>query len=410
MSITKETEERGDVWHYEHVGAEESHYGEGRHTHVFFTTAFSKHLPGLPLYSSSRVLDDVTLYWYDSHTRLLEVRAPWFKNTGVNLWRINLHEMNYQLTMQRYLQAIKNRLNSSEEYDMLQKKEGCILYDNGTVQGFISEAYNGKLFTHFDIEAAVWETEIPEAQIFVEALNSNKTVNEDVKKELMGTCMSYIRWLKTLRNGTLTKIEKPTVRVMGRSISIDIVTLSCKAYGHYPRDISLKWWRNNQQVPEEEIQRLTLPFPDQTYLSLSTLDITPITEDLYTCEVNHSSLEVVVRHHWKPFQQSLHSLSQDTGGLSFGIVIVLSLTAVLLLFGTVLGLVALDKKRCSASPNDSHDPPVFLITVKRYNPFDPLPNPPMNVISINKVLVVRLQAKTGNIHLCTSRLRQDNSR
>ncbi|XP_073454001.1 zinc-alpha-2-glycoprotein-like [Aquarana catesbeiana] len=359
--------------------------GGGRHKHVFFTTVLSKPLPGLPLYSRCRVLDDVTLYCYDSHTWFLDIRAPWFKNSGVNLWRINLHEISSQLTMQRYLQSITNRLNFSQEYDILQKKEGCTLYDNGTVEGFLSEAYNGKLFAHFDIETVVWETETPEAQIFVETLNSNRTVNEDVKKEFMDTCMSNIEWLKSLRNCTLGKKEKPTVRVTGRSISSDIVMLSCKAYGHYPKDISLKWWRNGQQLPEEEIQRLTLPFPDQTYLSLSTLNITPINEDLYTCEVNHSSLEVVVRQHWQPVQQTLHSLSQDTDGLSFGIVIVLSLTAVLLLSITVLGLVALDKNRCSTSLDDSHNPPVSLITVKKYNPFDSLPNPPINVITISNV-------------------------
>ncbi|XP_068105493.1 major histocompatibility complex class I-related gene protein-like [Hyperolius riggenbachi] len=353
----------------------------GTHTHLRYTTVMSKPWPGVPVYSTRRAVDDITLYWYDSHTQLMEVRAPWLKNAGVNLNRINYHEISSQLILQRYLQVIIHHLNTSHDYDILQKIEGCTIYDNGTVEGVLSEAYNGRLFVRFNVEASKWTTEIPEAEFFVEILNSNETENEDLQKELVERCKLTITRLQSWRNTMFSKREKPTVKVTGRPLSSDSLILSCKVYGHYPKVISLKWMRNGQQVLEEELQRLTLPLPDQTYLSLSALNVTAVTGDVYTCVVNHSSLDPSARQHWKVTVPA--QLSGEHSGLSYGIVIVLSLTAAVLLSAVVLGLVAVEKHRRSSDISDPYNPPVFLITVKTFNEFNPSPNPPVNIITIS---------------------------
>lgn len=98
--------------------------------------------------------------------------------------------------------------------------------------------------------------------------------------------------------------------------SAGTAALSCKAYGHYPKDIEVTWWRGGQAIAEEDMLRVTLPYPDQTYLSVSSFNVTPIIGERYTCVVQHSSLQGALIQHWGNYKwgRITNDLYQSWGG------------------------------------------------------------------------------------------------
>ncbi|KAM4696190.1 major histocompatibility complex class I-related gene protein-like [Rhinophrynus dorsalis] len=313
----------------------------GSHTHYFYTTVTNQTELGIPFYFTTRELDDVSLYWYDSQNQLLELRAAWFKSTYRNLWLENYGIIINQDRMLNYTQRIMNHLNQTDEYHVLQRIEGCRLYDNGTVEAGARDAYDMKPFRTFNVNTANWTADTPEAQDFVDLSNMNRTISESNRKLLQETCASHIKKLLPLGNCTFNRREKPNVIVTPRSVSNDTRKLHCRAYGHYPKNISMTWERNGQQVAEEELERITLPLPDLTYLTTLSINISPLEGNSYTCLVSHSSLDLPLSLQWKSSDDS-QALYR---GPSIGAVIAICLAFVVLVAAVVFGLVAWKKSR-----------------------------------------------------------------
>ncbi|XP_053330067.1 major histocompatibility complex class I-related gene protein-like [Spea bombifrons] len=272
------------------------------HSQHYFTTVTNHQGPGHPSYFTTQEMDGVVLYWYDSRTQLLEIRAPWVKNTNLSLWSIDIMESTHQLRMQNYLRAIMNYTNASEGYHILQKIEGCTLHDNGSVASVLSEAYNGQRFTHFNPDTANWTTDIASAQFYVDILNSNRTNNENIRDQLEKNCLVNLELLLSAGNVTLSRREEPMLEVAQEPTSNTTMALHCRAYGHYPREISMSWYKNGQRVPDEELERMTLPLPDTDFLSSLSVNVSPTPGDLYTCRVAHGSLNTPVTREWSEYK------------------------------------------------------------------------------------------------------------
>ncbi|CAJ0948806.1 unnamed protein product [Ranitomeya imitator] len=153
-------------------------------------------------------------------------------------------------------------------FHILQLLEGCSLYDNGTVQASFIYRYDGKPFMHFNVESARFIAETPDAERFAQRLNSNKTVLQEIQ---------YI-------------FEVPVVKVTQFPVDNGTLRVRCWAYGHYPKDITIMWYKNGQQMSGEMLERTTLPLLDLTYLTSLSFNVTSMADDVYTCRVNHSSM------------------------------------------------------------------------------------------------------------------------
>ncbi|KAM4641513.1 patr class I histocompatibility antigen, CH28 alpha chain-like [Discoglossus pictus] len=313
----------------------------GSHSHYFITTVTNTSSSFLPLYFTTRELDDVTLFWYDSNNQLMEIRESWFKGYGVSFGAVNAEEINYQYLMQDTFFTRTLLMNETGEDHYLQSLEGCTLYDDGTYDLTWADAYDGKPFLTFDVDLGNWTAEVPEAEYFLADLNANQTINEHHKNTFLNDCISHISELLELGKETLNRRVEPIVRVTKILIEHDFLMLNCRAYGHYPKEISMIWERNGHEVPETELQHLTLPLPDQNFLSSVSVIVSPMEIDSYNCKVTHSSLEAPLTVTWK---SSDYSQSQARG-LSTGAVIAICLAVTLLVTLLVFSIVAWSKNR-----------------------------------------------------------------
>ncbi|KAM4641168.1 major histocompatibility complex class I-related gene protein-like [Discoglossus pictus] len=305
------------------------------HSHQYLTTVTNTSDDGFPLYFQTRELDDFTLIWYDSLTQLLEVRVSWFKSPNMTLGMLNQNLMNNQRIVQGLLDIIMYHLNQTNEYHTLQKRQECILHDNGTIEAVFSYAYDGESLLSFSMDKANFTAHSPAADFLVNIINANRTVTDMLWNTLTEKCISHIEELLIYGNELFNQKEEPVVRLYHRSITNESILLDCRAFGHYPKEIVMTFYRNGKQVPEEELHKITLPLPNQTYLSSLSVNITHIQGDIYTCNVTHSSLEMSIIQKIETSKPSNPQNSYDPTGAVIAICISISLLVSLIVFSCV---------------------------------------------------------------------------
>ncbi|XP_040180828.1 major histocompatibility complex class I-related gene protein-like [Rana temporaria] len=311
------------------------------HSHFFFTTVTNDITNYYPTYYSTRSIDDITLYWYDSNNEVIERRVPWFRRAKSTLLDASISEFHEQQRMQNVLQMLKRGLNDTEGFHILQLLDGCVLYDNGTFDTLYRYHYDGKPFLSFNVKEASWIAEDPKAQYLTNMLNVNETKTQEIRNTLVKICVPHIHELLSLGTCTFNRREPPVVIVTQMLITNSTYRLNCQAYGHYPKTISMTWYKNDEPISESLMERVTLPLPDITYLTWLLLNITLKQDDVYTCSVTHSSLTSPLMAEWRLSGES----SEVSRGMSNGRVIALCVGISLLVVLTVFGAVSIAKSR-----------------------------------------------------------------
>ncbi|XP_053545156.1 major histocompatibility complex class I-related gene protein-like [Bombina bombina] len=206
-------------------------------------------------------------------------------------------------------------------------------------------AFNAIEFLKFDLETGNYSSEIEGYQEVANQLNSDRRLNKIIMYELKVLCPKALNLSLHYGNHTIHRKEKPVLRVKDTMEANSTTVLHCRAYGHYPAGISMTWDRNGQQVIEEEVERLTLPLPDQTYVSFLSVNVTPMAGDIYTCKVTHSSLQTPLTFQWEVSGLSEDDSSHYRGDISSGAVIAISLAVVLLVSVTFFSFVIWESNR-----------------------------------------------------------------
>ena len=79
------------------------------------------------------------------------------------------------------------------------------------------------------------------------------------------------------------------VRVSGKEAH-GVLTLYCRAYGFYPRAITVSWLKDGE-VRDQETERGSIaPNSDGTYYTWASIEARPEEKDKYRCRVEHASL------------------------------------------------------------------------------------------------------------------------
>ncbi|XP_051245003.1 H-2 class II histocompatibility antigen, A-Q alpha chain [Dicentrarchus labrax] len=108
------------------------------------------------------------------------------------------------------------------------------------------------------------------------------------------------RWKPDKSAATKTKVA-PTIIVYPRDevIKEEQNTLICFINHFFPPSIDIKWTKNDIEITEEDPFNKCLPNPDGTFHVLSTLDFVPREGDIYSCTVEHESLEAPQTKFWE---------------------------------------------------------------------------------------------------------------
>ncbi|KFO38200.1 Rano class II histocompatibility antigen, B-1 beta chain, partial [Fukomys damarensis] len=100
--------------------------------------------------------------------------------------------------------------------------------------------------------------------------------------------------------------------------------LVCSAWDFYPQQIKVQWFRNGQEETSGTSGVVSTPVirnGDWTFQILVMLEMTPRRGDVYTCRVEHPSLQSPITVEWRAQSESAQSkMLSGIGGFVLGLI------------------------------------------------------------------------------------------
>ncbi|XP_028719363.2 rano class II histocompatibility antigen, A beta chain [Peromyscus leucopus] len=97
--------------------------------------------------------------------------------------------------------------------------------------------------------------------------------------------------------------------------------LVCSVTDFYPAQIKVHWFRNDQEETVGVVSTQLIQNGDWTFQILVMLEMTPQRGDVYTCHVEHPSLQSPVTVEWRVQSESAQSkMLSGVGGLVLGLI------------------------------------------------------------------------------------------
>uniref|UniRef100_A0A8C0GVT0 Ig-like domain-containing protein n=1 Tax=Chelonoidis abingdonii TaxID=106734 RepID=A0A8C0GVT0_CHEAB len=97
--------------------------------------------------------------------------------------------------------------------------------------------------------------------------------------------------------------------------------LVCSVTGFYPSGIEIKWLKNGQEQTAGVVSTELLQNGDWTFQILVMLEMSPRRGDVYTCQVEHISLQGPLTVHWEAQSDSARSkMLTGVGGFMLGLI------------------------------------------------------------------------------------------
>ncbi|XP_070789438.1 zinc-alpha-2-glycoprotein-like [Pituophis catenifer annectens] len=253
---------------------------------------------GLPQVFSKAYLDDQPIARYDSHTRKVEPLVSWMEKVekeDPNQWK----EGNEMLLVAE--QVFRDELRSVRQNGGLHTWQailGCELREDGRKEGFLHYGYNGMDFISFDKETLRWVTAQPQAQKVKEKWEDDPGWSQR-NKIYLETCSEQLQSYLSYSKEALQSIEPPVGKVTHMAASDKVEILICQAYGFYPKEIQAIWKRGEEDCKYETIPRNVAPNSDGTYYVWLSIEIDPKERDLFSCHIQHESLQEPLVLAWK---------------------------------------------------------------------------------------------------------------
>ncbi|XP_014811575.1 PREDICTED: class I histocompatibility antigen, F10 alpha chain-like [Calidris pugnax] len=245
-------------------------------------------------------MDGNLILRYDSETGRMVPRADWMAaNLDQWYWDTQTQIAQHNQQVDRInLEILRGRYNQSEGLHVRQRMVGCDLLEDGRTRGYYQNAYDGRDFIALDMDTMTFTAADAAAQITKRKWEEDGTVAEQRKNYLENTCIEWLR--KHVSNGraVLERKERPTVRVSGKEAH-GILTLHCRAYGFYPRPITVSWLKDGEVRDQETERGGIVPNSDGTYYTWASIEANPGEKDKYRCRVEHASLPEPQLYVWE---------------------------------------------------------------------------------------------------------------
>ncbi|KAK9405186.1 H-2 class II histocompatibility antigen E-S beta chain-like [Crotalus adamanteus] len=184
---------------------------------------------------------------------------------------------------------------------LLQEKAECRFF-NGTrrLRYLFRNFYDRQEISRFDSARGEFEAVTPLGQPDVDKWNSDKGILQIKRAEVDSFCRHNYETAKT--GQMVGRRAKPTVSISPTKLdpTSPNTILLCIARGFYPVEIEVRWLKNGQ--PEKEGVAFGEDFQngDWTYQLQVMLETQPQRGDVYTCQVEHASLEAPITVQWEP--------------------------------------------------------------------------------------------------------------
>ncbi|XP_074932542.1 class I histocompatibility antigen, F10 alpha chain-like [Phalacrocorax aristotelis] len=263
----------------------------GLHSLRYFDVWVSEPSPGVPQFTIVGYVDQNRFMHYDSDIGKDEPRAQWMvANMDQQFWDSETRKSHYWQRFYRMdFDTLQRRYNQSGGTHTWQRMAGCDLLEDGSTRGFYQEAYDGRDFIAFDMNTMTFTAADVGAQIIKRKWEEDGTVAERHKHYLENDCIKALRKYVSYGRAVLERKEPPTVRVSGKEAQ-GILTLHCRAYGFYPRPITVSWLKDGEVRDAETEWGSVAPNSDGTYYTWASIEARPEDKDKYRCRVEHACL------------------------------------------------------------------------------------------------------------------------
>ncbi|XP_075268307.1 class I histocompatibility antigen, F10 alpha chain isoform X2 [Opisthocomus hoazin] len=269
------------------------------HSLRYFDVAVAEPSPGVPEFVQVGYVDGNPFVRYDGETEKMKPQVDWIAaNVDQEYWDGQTRNAKRTQEVDRVnLVTVRGRYNQTGRAHTWQRMYGCDLLEDGSTRGFYQHAYDGRDFIALNEDMTGFIAADAAAEI-----TKRKWEDEDEaerqKHYLQNTCIEWLKKYVSYGRKVLERKEPPTVRVSGKEAD-GILTLSCRAYGFYPRAISVSWLKDGEVRDQETEWGSVAPNSDGTYYTWASIDAHPEEKDKYQCRVEHASLLEPGLHAWE---------------------------------------------------------------------------------------------------------------
>nr|ARA68496.1 MHC class I antigen [Egretta eulophotes] len=270
----------------------------GLHSLRYFHVAVSEPSPGVPQFVIVGYVDGNPFVRYDSETGKVEPQAGWVRG-AVDLPYLERSIQEVKHIDHMCLHILRGRYNQSRGAHTLQRMVGCDLLEDNSTKGYMQKGYDGRDFIAFDMDTMTFTAADAAAQITKRKWEVDGTEAERWKLYLKDTCIEWLRKYVSYGRAVLERKERPVVRVSGKEAH-GTLTLSCHAYGFYPRPIRVSWLKDGEVRDQETERGGIVPNSDGTCYTWASIEARPEEKDKYRCRVEHASLGEPGLFVWEP--------------------------------------------------------------------------------------------------------------
>ncbi|XP_040852011.1 HLA class I histocompatibility antigen, A alpha chain-like [Ochotona curzoniae] len=276
----------------------------GSHSLMYFITGVSRPGLGKPRLIAVGYVDDTQFGRFDSDAEnpKAEPRAPWMQQVEQE-YVDNHTQRGKEATRSNivYLNTLRSYYNQSEaESHTLQKLYGCeVGADGRLLLGYWQWAYDGADYIALNEDLRTWTAADAAAQISKHKWETRSHA-EDIRAYLEGECVKSLRRFLELGKETLQRTDPPTAHVTHHPVSDQKATLRCWALGFYPKDITLTWQRDGEDLTQDLEMVETRPAGDGTFQKWAAVLVPSGEEQRYTCQVEHEGLPEPITLSWEP--------------------------------------------------------------------------------------------------------------
>ncbi|XP_043305542.1 boLa class II histocompatibility antigen, DQB*0101 beta chain-like isoform X1 [Cervus canadensis] len=206
--------------------------------------------------------------------------------------------------------------------DFVHQFKGLCYFTNGTerVRLVTRYIYNQEEFVRFDSDVNEYRAVTPLGRPYAESLNSQKDILEQTRAAVDTVCRHNYQGEAPF---TWQRQVEPIVTISpSRTEALNHHNLLvCSVTDFYPSKIKVRWFRNDQEETARVVATPVIRNGDWTFQILVMLEMTPQRGDVYTCRVEHPSLQSPVSVDWRAQSESAQSkMLSGVGGFVLGLI------------------------------------------------------------------------------------------
>ncbi|XP_060045548.1 HLA class II histocompatibility antigen, DQ beta 2 chain [Erinaceus europaeus] len=206
--------------------------------------------------------------------------------------------------------------------DFLVQFKGQCYFTNGTerVRLVTRYVYNQEEYARFDSDVGRYVAVTELGRPDVEYWNGQQDILEQTRAELDTVCKhNYPMQEKLISH----QQAEPTVTISpSKTEALNHHNLLvCSVTNFYPAQVKVRWFRNNQEETAGIVSTPIMRNGDWTFQILVMLEMTPQRGDVYTCHVEHPSLQIPITVEWRAQSESARSkMLSGFGGFVLGLI------------------------------------------------------------------------------------------